>query len=145
MKDEVDAAHRLLQLCLIKQVTFDDLQVLAWRDELVEARREVVEHRDSGALGEKCVDHVATDEAGAARHQGVLALPVHLRALVSTPRVTRSTAQERRLYFFFGRPRQALLNSAMVSMVRGFQTILRRIGGVTVGTWAPASSASLTS
>jgi len=41
--------------------------------------------------------------------------------------------------------RQASLNSAMVSTVRGCQTILRRMGGGTVTTWAPASSASFTS
>src|SRR5258707_14869754 len=55
-------------------------------------------------------------------------------------------ARHRRYFFVFvGRLRQASLNSLIVSIVRGFHTILRRIGGVTVGTCAPASSASLTS
>src|SRR5215467_3442378 len=71
--------------------------------------------------------------------------PHHLGNVAASRAECGERDRGERPFHFFLRVRQAVLNSLMVSIVRGFHTILRKMGGVIVGMCAPASSASLTS
>ncbi len=77
MEHEVDAAHGFVDGGLVEQVALDDAQPLTRRgDELAKPGGEIVEHGHARAAAEHRVGHVAADEARAARHEDMLAVPV---------------------------------------------------------------------